>query len=1141
MTPLAAYLAECSLTRATKSHTAETSFYPAVKNLLDAVGDRLRPQVVCVMNLRNQGAGLPDGGLFTVDQLTKLSDGEGTSALKATPSRGAIEVKPPTANMPSLASSSQVTRYGNKYRHVLITNLREFWLVEYDETTSKGRVRDRFTLAKSESEFWFLASRPSDIAEKEPAFIGFLERVLRTPAPLATPEDLAWFLASYARDALSAIEHAPGGAVEDVAEALSATLGVGFRDAKGKHFFNSTLVQTIFYGVFSAWVLWGQQSSRKKTDRFQWRDTTDLLHLPILRVLFHEMTRPTNLFVNALKDRLDLAESALNRVDRAQFNKRFREHEAVQYFYEPFLEAFDADLRRELGVWYTPDEVVRYMVERVDRALRDDLGIAAGLADPDVLVLDPSCGTGAFLLAVLERIATTIKEQGEDATLAAQLVEAVTSRIYGFEILPAPFVISHLQINLYLQRLGAKVPDSKRAGVFLTNALTGWEKPVGKQAKLPKEYAEERAAANHVKQKSRVLVVLGNPPYNAFAGVQPEGEQESVDIYKEGLATKWGVRKFNLDDLFVRFFRLAERKIAEQTGRGIVCYVSSASYAADPSFVVLRERLVHQFDSLTIDNLNGDSRETGKLTPDGKPDPSIFSTERNREGIRVGASIGLFVLKGAKKASGKKIANVRWREFWGADKRQQLMASLSDASAYTDVKVSESDRWSFRPRKSESAYRLWWRATDICQHDPVSGLAEKRKGGLFSLTKEPLVERMTAYFDAALAWGEVRPMLGGLADDAGRYPAKNTRQKLIDAGEVFSASNVRRYAMFMLDTRYCYYSSSRPLWNEPRPILAPQVDGKNRLLVVRSMARQPGEGIPAVMVSALPDHHMLDPNVVAIPLRWHAASSNGKTTANLSTAARSYLDSLGIKSADKDEHASSLVWFHYFATVHSPKYLAVNGDAVRADYPRVPMPADKKLLEKSAELGRRIADLLDQDVAVPGVTTGSIVPELRPLGALRKSGHASIDPASGDLAVTSNWGALQRGSVVMPGRGRTTPNETLQAHPLGTEAIDVWLNGTVCWGAVPKRVWEFTVGGYQVIKKWLSYREKSVLGRDLTLDEARHLTAMVRRIASVLMLSTELDDSYGRCAASPLFSRPDAAIPSEANVTKVAKVAKVKR
>ena len=145
----------------------------------------------------------------------------------------------------------------------------------------------------------------------------------------------------------------------------------------------------------------------------------------------------------------------MNRVDRRSFFDKFQESHAVQYFYEPFLEAFDPELRKELGVWYTPPEIVKYMVERVDTVLREELNLPDGLANKNVYVLDPCCGTGSYLVEVLDRIHRTLKERGEDALTASDLKEAAQKRVFGFEILPAPFVVSHLQLGLFLQNVGA--------------------------------------------------------------------------------------------------------------------------------------------------------------------------------------------------------------------------------------------------------------------------------------------------------------------------------------------------------------------------------------------------------------------------------------------------------------------------------------------------------------------------------------------------------------------------------------------------------------------------------------------------------------------------------------------------------------
>ena len=158
-------------------------------------------------------------------------------------------------------------------------------------------------------------------------------------------------------------------------------------------------------------MLWARQTPAP-SGPFDWRTSVWHLRAPIIRALFQQLSSPTQLQPLGLVELLDWTAAALDRVDRAAFFDRFDAGEAVPYFYEPFLEAFDPDLRKQLGVWYTPAEVVRYMVARVDMALKEDLGIADGLAAENVYVLDPCCGTGTYLAEVLRRIADNLQDRG---------------------------------------------------------------------------------------------------------------------------------------------------------------------------------------------------------------------------------------------------------------------------------------------------------------------------------------------------------------------------------------------------------------------------------------------------------------------------------------------------------------------------------------------------------------------------------------------------------------------------------------------------------------------------------------------------------------------------------------------------------
>src|SRR3990172_13074470 len=330
------------------------------------------------------------------------------------PERGVIEVKPVGTDVNKLVAGEQVARYWSKYRLILVTDLREFVLL--GEESGATVVRERYTLAATPKDFWELARHPRKAADEQGVrFVEFIQRVMLHAAPLVDPKDVAWFIASYARDARARVEAAKLPALETLRSALEQALGLKFEGEKGEHFFRSTLVQTLFYGVFAAWVRWHRAGGK---GRFEWHNAAWSLHVPMIRALFEQLAVPSKLRPLGLEEPLDLAAATLNRVARAEFFKRFEDRHAVQYFYEPFLEAFDPDLRKQLGVWYTPEDIVRYMVRRVDQVLISELGITDGLADPQVYVLDPCCGTGAYLVETLNRIAATLGKSNGDALLA---------------------------------------------------------------------------------------------------------------------------------------------------------------------------------------------------------------------------------------------------------------------------------------------------------------------------------------------------------------------------------------------------------------------------------------------------------------------------------------------------------------------------------------------------------------------------------------------------------------------------------------------------------------------------------------------------------------------------------------------------
>jgi hypothetical protein len=1142
------YLTELNQIRATGAAVEETSYYPALANLFNAVGRTLKPKVRCNLHPRNQGGGIPDGGLYTADQFQRQSAGAPKPG--QLPSRGAIEVKGTKPDVMAVADSQQVAGYLKTYGIVLVTNLRSFVIVDRGPD-GKPTPREAFHLAANEQEFWRQKAAHPRVAadERGPQFLEFIKRACLHAAPLAKPKDLAWFVASYARDALARVERQKElPALQSVRAALEEALGMKFTDEKGEHFFRSTLVQTLFYGVFSAWVRWHRDNPGTGTSthtggsqtalKFDWQKAEWSLHVPFIRVLYEEVAKPSRLGPLGLVELLDWTAAALNRVSRGEFFQSFEDEHAVQYFYEPFLEAYDPDLRKELGVWYTPREIVKYQVARVDTVLREELGLARGLADENVVVLDPCCGTGAYLVEVLRSIAATLRDEGGDALVANDLKKAAINRVFGFEIMPAPFVVAHLQLGLTLQSAGVPLAENERVGVYLTNALTGWEPPKeDKQRLLWTELEEERDAADHVKRDKRILVVLGNPPYNAFAGVSPEEEQGLVEPYKNDLnkpiaAGGWGIKKFNLDDLCVRFFRLAERRIAEMTGQGIVSFISNFSYLTEPSFVVMRQRLVDEFDKLWFDCLNGDSRETGKLTPEGDPDPSVFSTEYNREGIKKGTAVCVIV-RGPRRAK-KRV--VRYRSFWGVNKRAELLNTLKTKKIDAQYAVTDpgrDNRFVFIPQDVTLQYTKWPMLTDLCGAAPLQGMDEDRGNALVGIDKQGLSERTQAYLDAKVDWRTFSEIGRGLARNSAAFDAKKVRDAAIES-DTYDDARIRRYLFRPLDTRHCYYTDAANVWKRHRPELVKQAWETNGFVLSRSKGVASPEGTPMLFSTTLLARDCMRGHAVAFPIRLRGNNNHLFDTstphANLSEPARAYLDSLGVKRPDGKSKDAALIWMHALAIGYSPAYLSENADGVRRDWPRIPLPADREALEASAALGEQLAALLDTEAAVPGVTSGKLAPLLKTIGLTTKAGGGSLDPARGDLAVTAGWAHRGQEGVTMPAKGRIETRAYDHAEQaamaaeaaaretsvdelrglLGATTCDVFLNDRAYWRNVPINVWQYTIGGYQVMKKWLSYREREILGRDLQPDEAREVMNMARRIAGILLMQPQLDANYRR-------------------------------
>lgn len=1089
--------------------TPETAYYPALNVLFERVGASLRPKVLPVSQLANTGSGSPDFGLFASRQIQKGAPRPGQA-----PERGVVEVKSVIDDSLFKATPKQLTKYFDGYGLVLVTNLRFFQLVGRGPDAQATRL-EAFTLAENAVGFWSLVQDPAKAAKDVGrAFVEYLRRAFTQNVALVQPKDVAWFLASYARDALARVEAAGDlPALKTIRTALEDALGINFEGEKGDHFFRSTLIQTLFYGLFSAWGIWARTTPRNPA-RFDWHSAAWTLHVPFVATLFQQLTAPKHIKKLDLVEVLDWTGETLNRIDAQEFLKRFEEGRAVQYFYEPFLEAFDPKLRKQFGVWYTPVEVIDYMVARVDRALKHDLGITDGLADERVYVLDPCCGTGGFFNSVLRRIEANLAGHGMGSAVADRLRAAACSRIFGFEIMPAPFVVAHMQAGITLSNMGAPLAEDARPGIYLTNALTGWEPHTNKPLPFA-ELEDERASADAVKQTRPILVILGNPPYDGFAGVSGNPEERALsDEYRK-------VRKVappqgqGLNELYVRFFRMAERRIAEKTGQGVVSFISNYSWLDSSSCSGMRERYLEAFDTINVDCLNGDKYKTGKRTPDGLPDPSVFATASNPAGIQVGTAIVTMVRRQAHEPTNV----IGFRNIWGAGKRDGLAASAEANSAdlYETVEPTLPMRLQFMPFDVDPAYFEWPLLPGLL---PVGfpGVKTSRDEFLVDIDLDALERRIDRYFDPKVSDAELIKAFPTLASSTGHSRATATRKELLERKH--RTGRILRYAYRPFDVRWAYWDSDTDLVDRERPEFFTNAEVGNRFLTAGVRNRM-GVFYKPQAISVLGDHHLVESNVSIFPARVRQDSQNVEP--NVSRSVKVMLAARGL--------TSDQLFDHVLATLNAPIYEARYIDALRVDWPRVPFPASNDTFVRSAALGARLSMLLDAEVEVDGVSRGALLVGLSSIAL----------PFGSNYQVTAGWGSTQRKEngtrLIMPGAGIATERDWTEAelqalsllagrHELslpalldviGARAVDVQMSDAAGWRAVPSKVWAYTAGGYPALKKWLSYRETAILGRPLRGDEVLHFAQTVRRITEILAMGPALNASHDAARAEAVI------------------------
>ena len=428
------------------------------------------------------------------------------------------------------------------------------------------------------------------------------------------------------------------------------------------------------------------------------------------------------------------------------------------------------------------------------------------------------------------------------------------------------------------------------------------------------ELEEERDRAERVKQETPILVILGNPPYNGFAGMAVDEERELSEAYRKTKRVRRPEGQ-GLNDLYVRFFRMAERRIAEKTGQGVVCFISNYSWLDGLSFTGMRERYLEAFDAIRIDCLNGDKYKTGKVAPDGSSDPSIFSTESEPVGIQVGTAITTLV----RKTDHTPADAVGFRHLWGQAKPAELIATAeaTPGALYEGVKPVLPLGLPF-VRTSVSEDWFDWPALPDLLPASFPGVQTGRDTFLVDTDLDRLRRRVADYFDADLSHEEIARRYPRVMKDTARFNARKVRDTLLARGGPDETCFIR-YTYRPFDNRWLYWESETKLLREKSPRYPAHVFEGNRWLEARERETKE-DFLRGTLVCHLADNFGNGfSSFFPAWLREDGLGTNNngpQRRPNLSGAAQRYLDRFGLSLED--------LFHHVLAVLHDPAYRAAN-------------------------------------------------------------------------------------------------------------------------------------------------------------------------------------------------------------------------
>ncbi len=997
---------------------------------------------------------------------------------------GYIEAKDINKDLERESKSEQIRGYHSLGNLILTDYLNFIWFVD-------GEVRLEVSIGETKASNIII--KPNAEAELSNLFKNFLAAETKT---IKTASELAQRLAittASIRDLIVRafdLEEKSTGWLHKWLHAFSEVL-IADLDKKT---FADMFAQTLAYGFFAARV---HHTSQVEFSRFSAAKILPRTN-PFLKKLFAQFAGVD--MPETVSWAVDEVVEILKRTDMenilGEFGKQDGKEDPVVHFYETFLAAYDPKLRESRGVYYTPSQVVDYIVKSVDGILVNSFDREKGLADDKTLILDPAVGTASFLHNVINRIhAKFAKNKGAwDSYVATNLLD----RVFGFEILMAPYSVAHLKLGLQLQDTGYKFQGTQRLGVFLTNTL---EESAKKSQQLLFEWVSEEAnSAANLKRDKPIMIVLGNPPYsgnsmnkgdwitNLLRGYDSLTDTKT-DNYFECDGKPLGERnpKYLSDD-YVKFIRFSQWRI-KQTGHGVLAFITNHGFLDNPTFRGMRKSLMTSFDELYLLDLHGNSKK-GDSGTSAEKDENVFD-------IQQGVSIFFFIRKQG--AAEERNAEVFKADLWGNREDKYSWLSKNDISTTkwkkinpvqpfylfdgTSVSNKSSQNYLANPTLSE--------IFNLCS----PGFKTHRDHFAISSDKKEMIARIAELRDTSVTNSDLIEKYS--LKDTGAWNLQDARKEIRRHDDWKNRLSLCAFRPF--DDQWGYYDKS--IMDRPRAEITDHVLQKENICII-SARQQAVTGYQHSWITRKPANDCLLSTKTkeadhVFPLFLYEEENllnrgTDRKTLNIKQPIIDLLEkSYGFSFTDKKSKVykrPELLSFYIYGILNSSKYREEYAHMLKSEFPRIPFAADKEIFLKIADLGERLSAL-----------------------------HMMEDPK------------IKEFDIKFPETG----SNKIEKVWYDKKNLRIHINEIQYFEGISEQIWNFKVGSYDVLCKWLKDRPN----RELTYNDIKEFKRIVFVIKEAFKIQSLIDSQL-----SPSWPIESVKLNSSSNVeeekTRILKKAK---